>query len=190
MALGLWSSARPMRFPTVLVFCAVACSPGPGDGGTGGGSTNTGGGGASSGGGSGGGAGTGGSGQGGGIRDAGVSCDGGETFTAAQAAMLSTCSGGGVSNCHSISPYDGTLDLTPAHAYAQLFQVPASVNPDKLRVVPGDPLGSFLTQKLTDTMAPTEGGPMPQGEGIMWRAPDPESLRVLECWIQQGANNN
>ncbi len=105
--------------------------------------------------------------------------------------MLSTCGGpASGSNCHTTSPYDGTLDLTPAHAYAQLFEVPASVNLNKLRVAPGDPLGSFLVQKLTSTMAPTEGGPMPQTEGVLWMAPDPENLRVLECWIEQGAKNN
>jgi hypothetical protein len=60
----------------------------------------------------------------------------------------------------------------------------------KQRVAPGDPLGSFLTQKLTNKQGPTEGAPMPQGEGILWHPPDPENLRKLECWILEGAPNN
>jgi hypothetical protein len=134
----------------------------------------------------------GGGGSGGGhvIQDAGVSCDGGETFTQAQSLMLSSCSSGPIMNCHTRSPYDGNLNLNAAAAYGSLVNVPGYAAPSKLRVVPGDPLGSFLVQKLTNTQGVIEGGPMPQGEGIIWQPPDPEHLRVLECWILEGAQNN
>jgi hypothetical protein len=123
------------------------------------------------------------------IEDAGVTCDGGETFAVVQATVLNSCSSGPIMNCHTRSPFDGMLDLDPAVAYGNLVNAPAFVT-FKLRVAPGDPLGSFLTQKLTNQQGPTEGAPMPQGEAIMWRPPDPENLRKLECWILEGAKNN
>jgi hypothetical protein len=185
---------KRMTMTGLVMVAAAACSGGmmPPDAGGGGGGSAAGGGFAAGGGSTGGG--SGGAGGGGGgmheILDAGVSCDGGETFTVAQATMLGSCSGFGPMNCHTRSPFDGTLDLTMPNAYSSLVNIPGSAAPDKLRVAPGDPLGSFLVQKLTNTQGPTEGAPMPQGEGILWRPPDPENLRVLECWILQGAQNN
>jgi hypothetical protein len=164
--------------------------------GGGGGGTSNGGGTQALGGGSGGGSGAGGgvgTGGGGGhvILDAGVSCDGGETFTQSASLMLSSCSSGPIMNCHTRTPYDGNLNLTTAGvAYSSLVNVPSYDAPTKLRVAPGDPLGSFLVQKLTNTQGVIEGGPMPQGEGIIWQPPDAEHLRVLECWILEGAQNN
>jgi hypothetical protein len=157
------------------------------DGGTGGGSFGFGGGSAAGGGFGGGSDGTGGGGMHV-IEDAGVTCDGGETFAVVQASVLNSCSSGPIMNCHTRSPYDGQLDLDPAAAFGNLVNTPAFVA-FKLRVAPGDPLGSFLTQKLTNKQGPTEGAPMPQGEGIIWQPPDPEKLRTLECWILEGAKH-
>jgi hypothetical protein len=81
--------------------------------------------------------------------------------------------------------------MTAGHHYSSLVNVPSTTTPSKLRVKPGDPLGSFLTQKLTNTQGPLEGGPMPQGvEGITWHPPSAENVRLVECWILQGAQNN
>ena len=119
-----------------------------------------------------------------------ANCQGNETFKAAQAAMLGSCGGFGPMACHSRSPFGGDLDLTPANAYATLVNVRAALAPAKLRVKPGDPDASFLVQKLTNMQAQGEGNPMPQGEGIQWRAPDPAKLNVLRCWIARGAPND
>jgi hypothetical protein len=163
------------RLQLIAALWVSACSaPGPGDGGTGG----AGGGDAVS------------------CSDAGyptvVACDGGETFKAAQTAMLAGCGGGGLFSCHDPAPYQGNLDLSPAHQYTSLVGVPATYAPAKPRVRPCDVLGSFLVQKLTDTQNTDAGErePMPKGEAIQWRPPDPERLRVLECWIQRGAPND
>jgi hypothetical protein len=119
---------------------------------------------------------------------AGLHCQGNETFQAARAAMLATC--GGFPSCHMASPFAGTLDLTAAHAYQDLVDVAASIAPTKRRVKPGDPDGSFLVQKLTDTQGADEGAPMPRGEAIRWQPPDPAKLAILKCWIAAGAQNN
>jgi hypothetical protein len=160
---------------------------GGGSGASGGGSSASGGGSGSSGGGTGGTGGGFGSGN-----DAGLTCDGGETFTVVDPLMFSGCTGFGQFSCHGRTPFEAGLVMTAGNHYSSLVGVPSTTNPSKLRVKPGDPLGSFVVQKLTNTQNPaTEGGPMPQPvEGLMWRPPDPENLRLLECWIVQGAQNN
>jgi hypothetical protein len=117
-------------------------------------------------------------------------CDDTDTFTAAQTAMLTGCAGLGPMSCHSRDPLAGGLDLTAANAYASLVGVDAVASPGKKRVVPFHPEQSFLVDKLTNNLTVDEGNPMPQGEGIMWRAPDPARLHVLECWIARGAAND
>jgi hypothetical protein len=151
---------------------------------SGGGTSATGGGTSASGGGTGGGFGTG--------NDAGITCDGGETFTVVDPLLFGGCTGFGQFSCHGRTPFEAGLVMTAGNHYSSLVGVPSTTNPSKLRVKPGDPLGSFVVQKLTNTQNPaTEGGPMPQAvEGLMWRPPDPENLRLLECWIVQGAQNN
>jgi hypothetical protein len=120
-----------------------------------------------------------------------VHCDGGETFTVIDSVWLGGCSGFGPFTCHGRTPFEAGLDLTPGHHYTSLVGVASTTNPSKLRVKPGDPQHSFLVQKLTNTQDAGEGGPMPQPvEGLVWRPPDPEKLRELECWILQGAKNN
>jgi hypothetical protein len=119
-----------------------------------------------------------------------LSCNGNETFMAAQQAMLSSCSGFGPMSCHMRAPFAGGLDLTMAHAYASLVNVPANGAPGKVRVRPSDPDNSFLVEKLTNTMGPNEGDPMPKGEAITWRPPAPDKLNILRCWISRGAPND
>jgi hypothetical protein len=119
----------------------------------------------------------------------GSPCTSADTFKAAQAAMLSSC-GNGPRQCHTTSPYANNLDLTTADAYANLVGITAVDAPTKLRVKPQDPDGSFLVQKLTNNLQASEGQPMPIGEAIMWRPPDPTALNVLKCWITLGALNN
>jgi hypothetical protein len=161
---------------------------------SGGGTSASGGGTSASGGGTGAtGGGTGGTGGGFGTgNDAGITCDGGETFTVVDPLLFSGCTGFGQFSCHGRAPFEAGLVMTAGNHYSSLVGVPSTTNPAKLRIKPGDPLGSFVVQKLTDTQNPaTEGGPMPQAvEGLIWHPPPPENLRLLECWIVQGAQNN
>jgi hypothetical protein len=117
-------------------------------------------------------------------------CTGSETFTQAQAALLSGCGGFGPMSCHQRAPFAGGLDLRTANAWAALVNVTATIAPAKLRVKPGDADDSFLVEKLTDTMGAQEGDPMPKGEAIMWSPPDPAKLNTLRCWIANGAKND
>lgn len=112
-------------------------------------------------------------------------CAGDETFTAARTAMLSNCAGMG---CHGGAPFAGGLDLRAASAHKSLVNVAASGAPAKLRVKPGDPEGSFLFQKLTNTQDVDEGNPMPSS--LAWQEPDAARLDVLRCWILRGAPND
>ncbi len=89
-------------------------------------------------------------------------------------------------SCHGAGAAGG-LTLTQISAYASLVGVPATNEAAKvrglLRVAPGDPDGSFLLQKLTGTLAPDEGEPMPWvGEAL----PD-EKIDLVWRWIAAGA---
>ena len=56
-------------------------------------------------------------------------------------------------------------------------------------VVPGDPGASFLMRKLTDDL-PSDGslgGPMPEGEAILWSMIPQAELDAITCWIAGGA---
>lgn len=56
----------------------------------------------------------------------------------------------------------------------------------RARVVPGDPPGSLLYQKITGTQ--TRGAPMPLGGQLS--NDDPPATMLIERWIRQGAANN
>ena len=134
-------------------------------------------------------------GQDGGTSDAGAfpGCDAGVTFQQVLSQNLSSCgssSGGILRGCHQVSPPAGGLDLQPAAVWPSLVGAPASGAASKLRVVPGNPLRSFLYQKLTDTQAGSEGDPMPKGEGLIWQPPPEADLALLRCWIDRGAPND
>lgn len=112
-------------------------------------------------------------------------CTGNETFAAARTAMLSGCT---AVQCHGSAPFAGGLDLRASNAYKSLVGVDSNNAPGKPRVAPGDPEGSFLYQKLTNTQGQDEGAPMPSS--INWSAPDEQKLNVLRCWILKGAAND
>lgn len=89
-----------------------------------------------------------------------------------------SCHGGGAA---------GGLELTPGRSLASLIGVVAS-NPEAraagiLRVAPGDPESSFLLRKLTGSLIPGEGEPMPRvGEPL-----PPAALDLVRRWIAAGA---
>jgi hypothetical protein len=70
-------------------------------------------------------------------------------------------------------------------AYSSLVNVPARRKPGAIRVIPGDPENSFLTQKLA-------GGPglvderMPDGGPYLTDS----QIRIIRRWIEIGAPTN
>ncbi len=107
------------------------------------------------------------------------------TFEAIQAVVFD---GYGCSSvvCHGSSPGQGLLDLTPASAYTQLYDVLATISPATKRIEPGEPSASVLYDKLeaaTNSTLPLFGGSaMPVGGALT-----PEHLEAVELWIRGGA---
>ncbi len=82
------------------------------------------------------------------------------------------------SACHGDAP-SGGLSLA-GNAYDRLVGVPSTIN-GQPRVIPGDPDGSLLYQKLART-PPADGGiPMPPGGAI-----PADALALVRQWIEQG----
>ncbi len=83
--------------------------------------------------------------------------------------------------CHGTAPSAG-LTLS-GNAYAMLVDIPATTNPAYTRVIPGDPDGSFLVQKLAGTMpgGAADGMQMPPGQMIPAAA-----LDLIRLWIEEG----
>jgi hypothetical protein len=118
-------------------------------------------------------------------------------FVQVAAIFAANCSGGGGPpgplhhNCHSADPFDGNLDLTVTSAYASLVNHPSDINPNVMRVIPGDPDNSLLMRKLLYQL-PDDGGlgvPMPKGEAIMLHLPDAQ-IQLIRTWILNGAHPN
>ena len=90
--------------------------------------------------------------------------------------------------CHPI--INPSLDLRPGHEYASLVGVRALEDPQRIRVIAGDPERSFLFQKIAGDPAlgniPSIGARMPQGAGRMEQA----DIDVVAAWIRQGARNS
>ena len=64
--------------------------------------------------------------------------------------------------CHGDDPSESVdLDLRANAAYHQLVNCPAKARKGALRVTPGDPLASFLVDKMTGALGPQEGKAMP-----------------------------
>ncbi|HEY7373063.1 MAG TPA: hypothetical protein VIF57_12940 [Polyangia bacterium] len=144
----------------------AAGAGGDGPGGTGGG-------------GAGGAAGTGGSGGGAGA--------GGGGFAAVLDVFAARCT-----ICHdgtkqAVMPLYPQLSLTAGDAYAALVGKPADETCGGTRVVPGDPVASYLMQKLTQD-PPCDGLHMPRPFEII--APPPlttAELAAISGWISAGA---
>ncbi len=80
--------------------------------------------------------------------------------------------------CHGDAP-SGGLSLA-GNAYDLLVDVPSTIN-GQPRVIPGDPDGSLLYQKLART-PPADGGmPMPPGATL-----PADALALVRLWIEEG----
>ena len=95
----------------------------------------------------------------------------------------------GCINCHTNAggrtPAAG-MNLSIGAAYDNLVNRPSTGKPGAIRVIPGDPDGSYLVQKI-------EGAPgivgqrMPRTGGPYLT---PGQIMVIRRWIQEGAKNN
>jgi hypothetical protein len=82
--------------------------------------------------------------------------------------------------CHGAS--EGNMALSPGSEFDAMIDIPSFENPPMLRVLPGDPLQSYVFIKLwCDGGIPDGGGCMPLG------APDPQLAQLFHDWIEAGA---
>ncbi len=85
------------------------------------------------------------------------------------------------SSCHGDGGNSGLLKLDPELSYAQLVNAAAS-EAGKIRVVPGDPDGSYLVERLEH---PDTAEVMPPGQPL-----DAAKLERIRSWIVDGAQDN
>lgn len=113
------------------------------------------------------------------------------TFSSIQRDIFNTTDSAGrvaCTTCHNPqgARFSGNMNLADNTAYAQLINVPSSGKPGAVRVIPGDPSGSYIIQKL-------EGAPgivgerMPRTGGPYLTA---NQIAIIRRWIELGAPNN
>jgi hypothetical protein len=91
-----------------------------------------------------------------------------------------------VSGCHDSQTQQAGMILETGASYDNLVGVTPSnpnVPPDWKRVLPGDSSRSFLFHKVTGTLAPGQGAPMPLGGPSL----DPHLIDIIQLWIEAGA---
>lgn len=85
------------------------------------------------------------------------------------------------SGCHGGATVQQGLNLDPGFSAANLINVVSPQDATLIRVIPGNPSGSFLIQKLEGTQ--TVGIPMPA-----FSPPLPQAtINVIRQWIANGA---
>lgn len=103
----------------------------------------------------------------------------GPVFSDIQSAVFTpTCATAG---CHAGAAAPQGLRLDETSSYGLLVNVPSSEVPSILRVLPGDPDGSYLVQKLEGTAA--AGARMPLGRPPLAQS----TIDVIRQWIIEGA---
>ncbi|MFP6625671.1 MAG: hypothetical protein VCA74_01220 [Deltaproteobacteria bacterium] len=88
--------------------------------------------------------------------------------------------------CHGATVASGGLDLRVGESHAALINVPAQINPNQMRILPGDQDLSLLYNKIAektvgDVDAP--GTPMPANAETV----SSDYLELLRIWIRGGA---
>ena len=78
------------------------------------------------------------------------------------------------------------MPLTENVSYANLVGRPSADKPGAVRVIPGDPNGSYLVQKLEGAPG-IVGDRMPRTGGPFLTE---SQIRIIRQWIELGANNN
>lgn len=113
------------------------------------------------------------------------------TFSSIQRDIFSTTDSAGrlaCTTCHNPqgARFSGNLNLADGTTYGQLIGVASSGKTGAVRVIPGDPPGSYLIQKI-------EGAPgivgerMPRTGGPFLT---PGQITIIRRWIELGAPNN
>ncbi len=87
------------------------------------------------------------------------------------------------SGCHGGAGAQQGMRLDRGFSAANLICVSVPRDPSKIRVIPGDPDGSFIIQKLEGRPAPLLGDQMPQGGPYL----DQSTIDVIRQWIKDGA---
>lgn len=106
------------------------------------------------------------------------------TFSAVQAQIFDTT----CASCHTDVGRNpaGGLNLKSGAAYAALVNVQSTGQPGSVRVIPGNPGGSYLVQKI-EGAAGIAGLRMPRnGPPFLSDA----QIKMVRDWIQAGALNN
>ena len=104
-------------------------------------------------------------------------------FDAADSAGRVACT-----SCHNAqgAPTAANLNLSPATAYAALVNAPSTGKSGAIRVIPSDPDGSYLVQKLEG--APGIAGERMPGTGGPFLTTG--QIAIIRRWIELGAAND
>jgi hypothetical protein len=111
------------------------------------------------------------------------------TFTSIQRDIFNSTDSAGrraCTACHVGPQPTGGLNLSDATAYGSLVNVASSRKPGAIRVIPGDPINSYLIQKI-------EGAPGIVGERMPRTGGPyltPNQITIIRRWIELGAPNN
>jgi hypothetical protein len=113
------------------------------------------------------------------------------TFASIQREIFNTTDASGrqaCTSCHNarLARFNGSLNLEAGVSYAQLVNVVSSGKRGAVRVIPGDPDGSYLVQKL-------EGAPGIVGERMPFTGGPYLTfgqMAIIRRWIELGATNN
>lgn len=112
------------------------------------------------------------------------------TFSSIQRDILSTADSAGrpaCISCHNAegAPFAGGMNLTGTTAYNALVNAPSTGKPGAIRVIPGNPDGSYLVQKI-------EGAPGIVGDRMPRLGPflTLGQIAIIRRWIELGAANN
>jgi hypothetical protein len=84
-----------------------------------------------------------------------------------------------VDGCHGDGA--GGMGLSPGNEFGPMINVTSTENPPMKRVVPGDPLQSYVFIKLWCDGGIPDGGCMPLG------SPSPQLAQLFHDWIEAGA---
>ena len=112
------------------------------------------------------------------------------TFTSVQRAVIDATDSAGrpaCTSCHNaqLAIVNGGLNLSAATSYAALVNMASRDKAGAIRVIPGNPSGSYLIQKL-------EGAPGIVGVRLPQNGPYLTSgqIAIIRRWIELGAANN
>ena len=111
------------------------------------------------------------------------------TFSSIQREIFNTTDAAGRQacvSCHNPQLFRGSLNLVEGSSYAALINIASSGKSGAVRVIPSDPDGSYMIQKLEGTPG-IVGDRMPRTGGPYLT---PNQIAIIKRWIEQGAANN